>query len=360
MKSSYRVFRIKGIDVSLHFSFLLLLPLLVLSFAGDMSEGIISIAYGFAVVMALFGSVLMHELSHSFMAIRNGVTVRSIILTPIGGIASIGLFKDAAKEFKITVAGPLSNFILGGVLLVILLNVYGPEAVANSVFSDDMFLVPSIMNFLVLLTYLNLVLGAFNLFLPIFPMDGGRVLRSMLNMLMNRLTATRLAVGIGQAFLSLFFVFSVMAGSLWLIAISIFLFFSGISELKFTEMSEAMEHTHLETFMSKEFIVIHPDLKVNEFLQLISGKQNLYPVLDESGKVKGVVLLENVKTSNKKIKDIMVKEFPSITMKDELSDIMAKIYGHQYAIVVDDKGILQGVLTLNEMQKAIKKGLKRI
>ncbi len=371
MRSSYRIFRIKGIEVSLHVTMLalFLMPVLDLFSYGSLAEGASSAFYSLVFLIALFSSVFAHELAHSLVALKNRIKVSQITLTPIGGIASVGLVKDPITEFKISLAGPLTSIGIGILLLAILAPAAGMGNVGKAIFSGDFIDQPSLLNFAILVMYINVILGVFNLFLPIFPMDGGRVLRSMLNMVTSRVKATRIAVYIGQAFLSIFLLFAIIAGSLWLIIIAVFLFLAGLSELKVTEMSEVLERSDLRGIVNTGFIVLSPDFNVSDLPKIAVPWQSVYPVLDIRGKPLGFV--DSMCHSEKKgkpggvknttrvkkctAKEVMSTEFPSLRLNDNKEELLTKVYSSGYAFVLDGKGTLYGILTMQNLQKELKK-----
>lgn len=359
MASSPRIFRIRGVEVRLHFTFLILLAFIILYLASEVLSGqgtIASAFYWLAAFIALFGSVLFHELVHSFVAMANGIGVKQIILTPIGGIASIGMFRDAKKEFKVSVAGPLSNFLVAFILLVLLVAVIGPEGAVAKVLSDDIITTPSAVNFLGLVLYLNLVLGAFNLFLPVFPMDGGRVLRSMLAMATDQVRATRIAVAISQAFLAILIGISILMGYITLLVIAVFLFLAGLSELKLTEMTALVDKIDLRRVVYTRFMVVSPELGVRDLLKIAVPWQSLYPVLDDKGGPLGYVHMDKINEGDreKRAGEVMVKDFPSTRLDRRDEDVLTKVYSNGFAFVLDKDGRLYGILTLDNLQKALK------
>jgi Zn-dependent protease len=357
MAFSPRILQIKGIDVRLHLTFLFLLAYIVLVFSLNVLTGgwtLASAIYWLAFFIVLFGSVLFHELVHSFVAMSNGIEVKQIILTPIGGIASIGMFRDAKKEFKVSVAGPLSNFLIAFILLVLVLALVGPDAVFDKLLSDEIFTTPSAVNFLLLVLYLNLILGAFNLFLPVFPMDGGRVLRSMLAMVTDQVRATRIAVAISQGFLAMLIGISILTGYLMLLFISVFLFVAGRSELKLTELAALMDRVDLKKAIYTRFMAISPDLRVRDLLQIAVPWQSLYPVLDDKGRPLGYVHVDKIRGGDGKVGEAMVKDFPTARLGQQDEDVLTKVYSNGFAFVLDRGGRLYGILTLENLQNALK------
>lgn len=360
MKSSYRIFRIRGIDVSLHITLLMMfiLPVLDLFSYGNLGEGVASAVYSFAFLTALFVSVFFHELAHSLVAIRSKIEVKQIILTPIGGISTIGMMRDAMTELKISLAGPLTSLAIGFVLLLIMSATVGLSGVSKTIASGKYADTPSLFNFAVLGMYINLILGVFNLFLPIFPMDGGRVLRSLLCLITNRVKATKIAVWIGQSFLSVFLVLALMAGSIWLIIIAVFLFFAGISELRITELSEGLKKADLKRAVFTSFITLHPNLKITDFLGIMVPRQSIYPIVDGNGKPIGVVDGQKVaKKEGKKegvVSDVMSAVFPKINLDSDKGDILASVYSNGYSFVIDKQGLLKGIMTMQNLQNVLK------
>ncbi len=356
MKGSYKLFRAWGIDIRLHLTFIFLLPFLVLSFASGIGGGVEAYIYSLAIYVMLFSSVLVHELMHSFAAISGGSRVGQIILTPIGGIASVGPISDPKKEFVVSVAGPLSNFIIGAAVLLSLAALFGGENVLTALAGGAY--APSAFNFLVLTGYLNLILGAFNLFLPIFPMDGGRVLRAMLSMVMDRVKATRVAVYISQFFVVLLIIFAVSGGNLVLAAIGIFIWSLGLGELKLAEMGAAAKGIDLQRLSRTGFACVSPAVGAKDALQIRTG-QNAYPVLDEAGRPLGIVRREALEGKDGKVGELMETTVPSITVGEDREDVVGKVFGAGLAFVVDKDGRLRGIITSGDLQAAVEKGSKK-
>jgi len=355
MKNSYHLFRIFKIPIRLHIVFLLVFPLLVLSLASTLTEAngflesffYASLVYGF-----LFASVLMHELTHSLVAIKNGVKVREIILTPIGGIANIGMVSDARKELVISIAGPLSNVVLAAVLFILSSTFFGLEQTLSNLGTGLMQVsLPSLVAFVI---YINIILAMFNLFLPIFPMDGGRVLRSMLGLVTDNLTATRWAVRIGRGFLVFFILGALFVGSLWLVIIGVFLFFAGSMELKATEMNDAVRNIDLKQVAYRNLRVLHKDMTVEDALTHLIPWQRVYPVLDDEQKPVGYVAIENFTNENSRKRLSSLMDRKAKIVKNNSKDLLRKLYEHELLFLVREDGTYYGLLTLENLQRAIR------
>jgi Zn-dependent protease len=210
---SWKLGRVLGIDLYLHPTFLLLLL-----FVGLNSGGLPAMA----MVVALFGCVLLHELGHALAGRLYGIPTVDITLYPIGGVARLTRMPSKpGPELVIALAGPAVNLGLAGSFAAV-------AALAGLVAGQEPFgmLVPV----LGWLTWMNLALAAFNL-IPAFPMDGGRVLRALLSGWLGRLRATEIAAGVGKLLAIGFGVWSLTQG-MWLqVALAVFVWFVGQREL---------------------------------------------------------------------------------------------------------------------------------
>jgi Zn-dependent protease/CBS domain-containing protein len=171
LSNSIRLFTIRGVEVGVHYSWLIVFALVTWSIGGYVlpeflpnSSPAEHWALGAVTALLLFASVLIHELAHSFVAKARGLDARSITLFIFGGVSNLGgEAKEASTEFLVAIVGPLASFVLAAVAFGVASLVTEPrtEVVASYVF------------------WINLSLGIFNL-IPGFPLDGGRVLRAVL------------------------------------------------------------------------------------------------------------------------------------------------------------------------------------
>lgn len=184
---SIKLFRLFGIQLELHLTFLLLL--LVIAWQGSLDAGWRGGIWSTAAVILIFSCVVLHELGHCLVAKRFSIPIHRIILLPIGGMALFGhIPRQPGKELLITAAGPAVNFILAAILILIV-GLPDPQALFSLHYDFN--------GMLTLLLFFNLVMGIFNL-LPVFPMDGGRLLRALLAMRFSYLASTRAAVYIAK------------------------------------------------------------------------------------------------------------------------------------------------------------------
>ncbi len=230
MPGSLRIGKIAGIDIYIHVSWIIILVLLTVSLAigwfPQLYPGQSTVTYWIVSLIAallLFVSVLLHELAHSLVARRRGLPVKNITLFIFGGVSNIEQEpRDPGIEFQVAVVGPLTSILIGVVCFLLQLPLRG----TNSPLEEILFY----------LAVTNLLLGVFNL-IPAFPLDGGRVLRSIIWKISGSMRqATRAASITGQiiAYLFillgiwLFFTVSILDG-IWLGFIGWFLLSSAQS-----------------------------------------------------------------------------------------------------------------------------------
>lgn len=297
MKASLRLGRIAGIEIGIHYTWLFAFALIVWSLAEGFFPssfpGWSRVAYwttGVAAALLLFVSVLVHELAHSFVARARGLKVQGITLFIFGGVSNLGGEAASAKdEFAIALVGPLTSLALSGAFWGLTQVAGDPDAPLAAV--------------LFYLSFINLMLAGFNL-LPGFPLDGGRVLRSILwGTTGNMARATRIATATGQAFgwlLIAFGMFQVLGGSflggLWIAFIGWFLISAADSSRREAAMREQFHDVRVREVMQPEPDTVSPQTTVEELVQewfLQKGRRAL-PV-SEDGRLVGIVTLTDVK-----------------------------------------------------------------
>ncbi len=271
MKWSFRVGRAFGIDVKIHATFFLLLLWVAVA---DMSAGRSALetisSVGF--ILALFGCVTLHEFGHALAARRYGVATRDVTLLPIGGLARLERMPEKpSQEFVVAIAGPLVNVAIAAVLAAGMLatNTAMPAA-------GDLALGPA--PFLVRLLSVNIALALFNL-LPAFPMDGGRIVRSLLAMHLPYPRATSIAAGLGQ-FMALVFGFFGFLFNPFLIIIAVFVWFGAGQEQSQAQLRSVFAGMPVRTAMVTDFRTLTPDDRLDRAVDLlIAGTQTDFPVV---------------------------------------------------------------------------------
>ena len=271
MKWSIKLGKLLGIDVYLHFTFLLLLAFLGFYF-WRATQNIDAALRGVAFVVALFGCVVLHELGHALMARRYGIQTRDITLLPIGGIARLEKMPEKPmQEFWVALAGPAVNVVIAVVLFVGLAVTGGFTPVEDLGVTGG--------SFWQRLLVLNLILVAFNL-LPAFPMDGGRVLRALLALRLGRRRATAIAANVGQIMAILFGIVGFFYNP-FLIFIGIFVYLGAQAEAGMVEMQSALAGLRVRDGMMTRFRTLTAqDTLGKAVTELLAGSQQDFPVVE--------------------------------------------------------------------------------
>jgi Zn-dependent protease len=357
------LFRVAGIQLRLDYSWFIIFILILWSLSAGYFPGnypgrttqVYWIA-GLVATLLFFVSIIVHELSHSLMAIRSGIKIPEIRLFIFGGIARISEdARSSAEELKIAIVGPLSSFALAALFWVI-----------HVLFFEDPNLISAIFRYL---AYINLALGIFNL-VPAFPLDGGRVLRAVWWWKTGSVTrGTRVASDMGKWFAVALIILGAveifiggLIGGLWLVFIGMFL--RGIAEGGYQDlvMRQTLQGVEVKEVAVTDVVTVPPGLTLDALANqyfLCYGYKG-FPVLEEDGSVQGVVSLENLQSvSEEKRGDTLVKQIMTplkdeirVNPKDSLADAFSKMSQQQVErLLVMENGRLAGLLT--------KTGLKR-
>ena len=269
---------------------------------GDMEPLSQPFRYPLAIVAAFLFllSLLLHEMSHSYVAMRYGTKIRSVTLFIFGGLAMMdNLPKEPEREWRIAIAGPLMSFALAGAFL---LAYFGLNA-ANQVSYDPLTVL------LFSLGLLNMVLATFNL-LPAFPMDGGRVLRAVLAKRMQFLKATRRAVFVGKTFAVIMAIVGFMpdpfilysTGNVrlpfnpWLTLIAVFLYIAATEEESATITFASLEGIKVKQVMRSENTSVREDIPLSALAEKMLAERNAeYAVVNEGNEFKGLITFNEIK-----------------------------------------------------------------
>lgn len=297
MKHSWRVGKIVGIEIRIDSSWFVILILLTWSLAysyfPERFPDWLSFQYwliGLVTSLLIFVSVLIHELSHSLVAIAQGEKVKSITLFILGGVAQISEEpKQPVQEFFMALVGPLTSFGIGVMALVLSFVLKGVSEPLGAVVSY--------------LALINIILAVFNL-LPGFPMDGGRVFRSIIWKVTGDLRkATKIASRVGQGF-AFFLIFAgilqVLGGSpsgFWLVFVGWFLHSAAIRGYQQVMVESLLKGVTAKELMTKDFHAVPSTLLVQDLVDayILRQKERVFLVQDD-GVLKGIVCLEDVKT----------------------------------------------------------------
>jgi Zn-dependent protease/CBS domain-containing protein len=300
MRSNIKLGRISGIEIGLHYSWFIIAALIVFSLGERFHQtnpnwgtGQIWTAALFTAVL-FFISLLLHELAHSIVAQRRGLKVKAITLFALGGVSQIqDDATDAKTEFWVAIAGPIASLIIGFVCLGVALGLgwhrsTEPHTAATGV--------------CVWLGYINIALALFNL-IPGFPLDGGRVLRSIVwAITKNADRSTRVAARVGQVVAFLFILDGIWKyfsgagfGGLWIAFIGWFLMDAAKASYAEVETTAALRGLRVSEVMSHDCVILNRGMALQDFVDvyLLKTGQRCFAVEDQ-GRLVGILTPRDV------------------------------------------------------------------
>src|SRR5215216_1555503 len=291
MGGSFKIGRFSGIDVRVHWTFLLLLAFF--AFIGYQGSGSpLGALTAIVMIVALFLCVLLHEFGHSLVAQRLGLEIHSITLLPIGGVSNLeSLPEKPSDEVKITLAGPLVNVVLAPIFFGVGLLLGAVPRMPTDLFTG----IGSVGQFFFYLGYLNVVLAVFNL-IPAFPLDGGRVLRALLAIRLGALRATDISSRVGQLFAAAFFLIGLLGGNFLLALVALFIFFGATGEAQMVRQQETTRGLSVSEVMGTKSRTetVTPYHTFGQVLDsVIHGYQEDFPVV-EDGHLVGMITREEI------------------------------------------------------------------
>jgi Zn-dependent protease/CBS domain-containing protein len=350
MKWSIRIGRLLGIDVYLHFTFLLLLVFLGLVY-WQATQNLQAAMAGVAFIIALFGCVVLHELGHALMARRYDIKTRDITLLPIGGVARLERMPEKPmQEFFVALAGPAVNVAIAAVLFAWLWATGGFIPLEQS----GVFGGPVLQRLMIV----NVFLVVFNL-LPAFPMDGGRVLRALLATALGRRRATAIAANIGQVMAILFGIVGFLYNP-FLIFIAIFVYLGAQAEAGVVEMQSALEGLRVRDAMMTRFRTLSErDTLGKAVEELLAGSQQDFPVIENerpTGILRRNDLVKGLSEGRLDIivGDVMCRDCAAVEGTASLKRVVESMQSQQCATLpVVQEGRVVGLLTLENISEMI-------
>ena len=364
MRWSIPIGRVFGITVRLHVTFLMLLAWV--GFEAFSFGGASAAKWEVLQVSLVFACIVLHELGHSVVAQQLGVEVKSITLLPIGGVAALrSIPENPWHEIAITLAGPMVNAVIAAVLFPIV-GLPAPGAMHH--------LVTNWGELARILMLANLLLFLFN-FIPAFPMDGGRLLRAVLALMLPYQRATTIAVFVGQGIAILFVTTGLYGHPLvpvmspfFSILIGVFIFIGAEGEEKMVRMRGLLRDIDVEDVMAREFAMLAPHDTVARGLEMVyQTGQDSFPVMDGDrllGMVSRPEMLDavNRQGAHVPVEAVMDTDMPVVAPLEKVSQVQDEVFneGWDSAPVMQD-GRLVGLLSPENISRylLVQSGLKK-
>lgn len=368
MSWSLKIARVAGIDVYLHFTFLLILAFY--GWEGFLRGGLAGAFLTVIFTLLLFLCVLLHEFGHAFAALAFGIRTPDITLLPIGGVARLERMpRNPWQEFLIAIAGPMVNVVIALVLFLVLGGVIPFSRALQAGIRGDM---------LQQLMSINIWLVVFNL-IPAFPMDGGRVLRALLATQMRHSQATLIAARVGQGIAFLFVIaglfgipafvlgianalgaghlIAAMSGNPLLIFIAMFVFMGAQQELDYARLREAAQGLQVGDAMITRFETAPLALSAGDVPQfLLQSGQQIFPMVDGSLHLAGLLTRDDLAEAHRELPakapvSCKARNIPSVrpeTSFEEALELMQQA-GFPVLPVVDGSGQLVGLVAVDQL-----------
>jgi Zn-dependent protease len=375
------LFRVWGIRIAVDWSWFLVLFLVIFwlsDFYGNLLDqpGGSTEPYILAVVSAagFFGSIVLHELGHAFVALRNGIGINEIRLWIFGGVAQMDRESDSpGTEFKVAIGGPVVTAAIAAILIAA-----GVIAVGGTAFQDAVELRVSadasgVIAMIAWLAAINLIVLGFNL-LPAFPMDGGRVARSIAwKITGNRSSATRFAAGLGRIFGYIFIAIGVVLAvqgyiftGVWLALIGFLVNGSARAASAQTSITSRLEGVRVGDVMDDSPVAIPGNLTLDRALEeyFLRFHWSWFPVVDPHGHFLGMITRETVDgiaqidRAGALVSENLDRESRTFHIDQEalLESLLGNPDMRRFGalMVTDAGGRLSGVITVEQLGRALK------
>lgn len=365
MQTGWRIGSLFGIPLLIDYSWFVILALATRAYASSYGEwgSALSWSAGLAIALLLFGSVLLHELGHSLVAMSQGIKVNSITLFLFGGVASIeSESKTPGQAFQVAIAGPLVSF---GIFLILGLGSQVlPQTNLLGIVAERV-------------AEINLVLGLFNL-IPGLPLDGGQVLKAAIwKITGSRFAGVQWAARTGQVLGWLAIAFGLTScflageyGGLWIALIGWFAIRNATAYSRLTSLQEALLKTTASDAMSREFRVVNADSTLRDFADRYLLEVNPFPfyVATANGRDLGLVSIDDIRFTERSQWQIQtlhnilkpLEKTPTVSENASLAEVINTMESGQLPriIVLSPIGSVVGTIDRGDVVKALAKHLK--
>ncbi|HEY1206670.1 MAG: site-2 protease family protein [Bryobacteraceae bacterium] len=337
--------RLFGVPVRLHFTFVLLFVFLLVAGIGEGQSGLMNAVY----ITALFGSIVLHELAHALVGRHYGVRTLEIVMFPIGGVTRLQQPPKPRQEFWIAVAGPTVNVAIAAGL-------FGALVWRGGLLPLEALTRPTDANLFERIATGNLVLAAFNL-LPAFPMDGGRILRSVLALRRPPEQATRLAARAGQFLAIGLGLYGLLAANYLLVFIAFFVYLGAAQESAAAVGRILTQGTPVRAAMVTDFRTLsHADTVRDAANLLLAASQQDFPVMHGDqviGLLGRAALLRAMASSgpDSYVAGAMNREFVHVSPEQDLAETIPLLSQAGSCVLVMDGDRLVGLLTSENLSQ---------
>ena len=357
--------KVAGIPIYLDYSWFIIFFLLVWTIGFSLMPaaypGLSQFDYlliGVVTAILFFGSLLLHELAHSIVAKRNGMTIRRITLFLLGGVSDLEEEpKDASVELRMAAAGPLTSLAISVVFFLIWL-ISGIAGLSGIIQAPIFYL-----------SLVNLLMALFN-FIPAFPMDGGRILRAILWRRNGDIVrSTEIASNIGGVFAMVIMAFGIFSmffidflSGVWALLIGWFISSSSSASLQQTRAQEDLRGVRAADVMTRNVDAVPPDMTLASLSdECTRTKHTGFPVIS-NGKIIGCVTMGDLRRFSKdrwpttRVDQAMTTsdKLAMANQEDPATDVMTMMQRRNVGrVFVTDGGTLTGIITRSDMLKAI-------
>ena len=344
MAWAWRIATIAGIPIYVHGTFAVLVVFLLVSGLAQ-GRGLAAAISGVIFILAIFATIVLHELGHALTARRFGIQTRDITLLPIGGVARLERMPNVPRqELWVALAGPAVNLVIAAACYVAVAAATGtPPALS---------LDPTATGFVGRFTSVNVALALFNM-VPAFPMDGGRALRAILAERIDYVRATEVAASIGQGLALVFGLVGLLANP-WLVFIALFVWMGASSEASAAGMRGALAGVPVSRAMMTDFRTVSAESPLREAVELVlMGAQRDFPVVgSRGGDIVGVltraqlVAALNARGPSGLVRDTMTAEFETADAREMLDSAFLRLQSASCPVLpVFHESRLVGLLT---------------
>jgi Zn-dependent protease len=375
------LFHVRGIRIAVDWSWFLVLFLVIFwlsqfyaDLLGESSSSSTPFLLALISAVGFFGSIVLHELGHAFVALRNGIGISSIQLWIFGGMARMSRESDSPRtEFEVAVAGPLVTLAIVVVLTAIGVGAAGWHDFSEAALVESSADTSGVLAMVAWLAMINLLVLVFNL-LPAFPMDGGRIVRAIAWWRTgNRASATRFAARLGRVFGYLFIAVGLLLvfdgytfGGVWLALIGFVVNGSAKAATAQTAITTGISKLVVSDIMDREPVTISDRLTVEQALDeyFLRYRWPWFPVIDTAHRFLGLVVRDKAdevpetSRTTSLVADVLERDDGTFQVRDDapldtlLANRSLRRFGAVYA--VDADGRLSGVITAEQVGRALR------